>query len=71
MTVFSLSNLEQSIARKYKALSPGMDERGRRLWAAAEMREIGYGGDEEMTALNIEGEAFHPEWNYIISPQIV
>jgi hypothetical protein len=44
MTISSLSDLEQSIARKYKALSPGMDERGRRLWAAAEMREIGYGG---------------------------
>lgn len=43
MTI-SLSDLEQSIARKYRALSPGMDERGRRLWAAAEMRELGYGG---------------------------
>jgi hypothetical protein len=40
----SLSALEQSIARKYKALSPYMDERGRRLWAAAEMRELGHGG---------------------------
>src|SRR5271157_4931353 len=44
MTIFPLSDLEQSIARKYNALSPGMDERGRRLWAAAEMRELGYGG---------------------------
>jgi hypothetical protein len=24
--------------------------------------------DEEMDALNIEGDAFHPEWNYTISP---
>ena len=36
--------LEQSIARKYNALSADMDERSRRLWAAAEMQEIGYGG---------------------------
>jgi DNA-binding phage protein len=27
--------------------------------------------DEEMTALNIKGESFHPEWNYTISPKIV
>jgi len=27
--------------------------------------------EEEMTALNIKGETFHPEWNYTISPQIV
>lgn len=27
--------------------------------------------EEEMTSLNIKGEAFHPEWNYTISPQIV
>ena len=25
--------------------------------------------DEEMDALNIEGDAFHPEWNYTISPR--
>ena len=24
--------------------------------------------DEEMDRLNIEGDAFHPEWNYTISP---
>ena len=27
--------------------------------------------EEEMSALNIKGEIFHPEWNYTISPQIV
>ena len=32
------------VARKYQLLSPEMDERGRRQWAAAEAREIGYGG---------------------------
>ena len=26
-------------------------------------------GDEEMKALNIKGDAFHPEWNYTISPR--
>ena len=37
-------DLEQSIARKYRALFAEMDERSRRLWAAAEAREIGHGG---------------------------
>ena len=36
--------LEQSIMRKYAALRPDLDERSRRLWGAAEAREIGYGG---------------------------
>ena len=36
--------LEQSISRKYKALSAYMNERARRLWAAAKVRELGYGG---------------------------
>jgi hypothetical protein len=26
-------------------------------------------GDEEMKALNIKGDTFHPEWNYTISPR--
>jgi hypothetical protein len=25
--------------------------------------------DAQMAALNIEGDAFHPEWNYIIAPR--
>ena len=44
MTIFPLSALEQSIARKYQALRSNMDERSRRLWAAVETRELGYGG---------------------------
>ena len=32
------------IRRKYILLSPEMNERGRRQWAAAEARELGYGG---------------------------
>lgn len=32
------------IRRKYRALSVEMDERGRRQWAAAEARELGWGG---------------------------
>ncbi|MCH8146692.1 MAG: hypothetical protein IH987_01685 [Planctomycetes bacterium] len=32
------------IRRKYRALTVGMDERGRRQWAAAEARELGWGG---------------------------
>ncbi len=37
-------NLKESIARKFEALSDVLDERGRRLWAAAEARELGWGG---------------------------
>lgn len=32
------------IGRKYRALGVEMDERGRRQWAAAEARELGWGG---------------------------
>jgi DDE family transposase len=34
----------QSIRRKFRALQPGMNERLRRQWAAAEARELGRGG---------------------------
>jgi hypothetical protein len=34
----------RSIRRKFRALRPGMDERLRRQWAAAEARELGRGG---------------------------
>jgi len=44
MNASTTFELEQSIARKYKALCNSMDERTRRLWAAAEARELGYGG---------------------------
>ena len=36
--------LEGKIVTKYAALGSVLDERGRRLWAAAESRSIGYGG---------------------------
>jgi hypothetical protein len=35
---------------KYEAISPVLDERARRLWAAAESRAIGYGGDAIVSA---------------------
>lgn len=38
-------NVEQSIARKYSILGASMNERTRRLWAATEIRELGYGGN--------------------------
>ena len=34
----------RSIRRKFRALRPGMDERLRRQWAAAQARELGRGG---------------------------
>ena len=37
--------LEATIVEKYTAVEALLDERGRRIWAAAESRAIGYGGD--------------------------
>jgi hypothetical protein len=37
--------LEATIVEKFAAIGSVLDERGRRLWAAAESRAIGYGGD--------------------------
>ena len=42
--------LEAIIRSKYEAISPVLDERARRLWAAAESRAIGYGGDAIVSA---------------------
>ena len=36
--------ITQSVERKYNILEKSLDERGRRIWAAAEADEIGYGG---------------------------
>jgi hypothetical protein len=38
-------DLEATIVTKFAAMGPVLDERGRRLWAAAESIAIGYGGD--------------------------
>ena len=37
--------LEATIVGKYSVVAPVLDERSRRLWAAAESAAIGYGGD--------------------------
>lgn len=42
--------LEAMLVEKYSAVSSALDERGRRLWAAAESRAIGYGGDSVVSA---------------------
>lgn len=42
--------LEASIVEKYSIVAPLLDERARRLWAAAESRAIGYGGDSVVSA---------------------
>jgi hypothetical protein len=39
------TDLEASLIAKWIVVEPLFDERGRRLWAAAESRAIGYGGD--------------------------
>src|SRR5690606_16361326 len=40
----------QAIKFKYDALLPLLDERTRRMWAAAESRALGYGGDAAVSA---------------------
>lgn len=42
--------LEAQIVEKWVAVEPFLDERGRRRWAAAESRAIGYGGDSLVSA---------------------
>ena len=42
--------MEESLVTKYAAVASALDERGRRLWAAAESRAIGYGGDAVVSA---------------------
>ena len=43
-------DLEATIVGKFAALAPLLDERARRLWAAAESGVIGYGGDALVSA---------------------
>ncbi len=42
--------LEAILVEKFSAVSSVLDERGRRLWAAAESRVIGYGGDSVVSS---------------------
>jgi len=39
-----------SVQRKYRQLGPYLDERARRLWAAAEAEQLGYGGVSAVAA---------------------
>ncbi|MFN8176358.1 MAG: ISAzo13 family transposase [bacterium] len=39
------TNLEAAVVQKFAAIASVLNERQRRLWAAAESRAIGYGGD--------------------------
>ncbi len=43
-------DLEATIVEKYSIVAPLLDERARRLWAAAESLAIGYGGDSVVSA---------------------
>jgi hypothetical protein len=41
------------------------------LAAISEIRTKGIKvSDDEMASINIKGDAFHPEWNYTISPSV-
>ena len=39
------TDLEATLVAKFVVMAPRLDERGRRLWAAAESAALGYGGD--------------------------
>jgi hypothetical protein len=52
-----------AIRQRWEAVGAKLDERGRRLFAAAEARTAGWRG------LAITGDRFHPEWNYKITPR--
>ena len=43
-------DIEAAIVAKFAVVSPVLNERARRLWAAAESRAIGYGGDALVSA---------------------
>jgi hypothetical protein len=43
-------DVEAAVVAKYVVLEPVLDERARRLWAAAESRAIGFGGDALVSA---------------------
>src|SRR6266508_2918196 len=42
--------MEAAIVAKFAVVAPVLNERARRLWAAAESRAIGYGGDAVVSA---------------------
>ena len=44
------TDVEATIVGKFVVMSPLLDERARRLWAAAESAAIGYGGDSLVSA---------------------
>ena len=44
------TDLEATVVAKYVVMAPLLDERARRLWAAAESVAIGYGGDALVSA---------------------
>ena len=44
------TDVEATIVSKFVVMSALLDERARRLWAAAESAAIGYGGDSLVSA---------------------
>ena len=44
------TDVEATLVAKWATMGPMLDERGRRLWAAAESVALGYGGDSVVSA---------------------
>jgi hypothetical protein len=52
------TDVEATIVGKYVVMAPLLDERARRLWAAAESVAIGYGGDALVSAATSPARRF-------------
>jgi DNA-binding phage protein len=59
----------QAIAAKFAILSPLLDERARRLWAAAEARAIGRGGISQVAeATGLSRATIRAGWQELARP---
>lgn len=77
------SQLEREIRMRFEAVKAMLNERARRLWAAAETRAAGVGcemdtnryatgikvSDAELSMLTMTPNPFHGEWNDTITPR--
>ena len=56
---------DAQLAQYFAGMWPHLDEHARRLVAASQAVELGYG---EFAYVNLKPDKFHGEWNYTIHP---
>lgn len=63
-----MSNSQEvkSIQDKYDSLSPYLNEKTRRIWAAIEARSLGWGGISQVALSNWTIPDYNPCWNTIL-----